>query len=464
MRTLPGVEPRGSRRMRTRVGRLSVCMAGWTGKTPAMLILSLLPAFPGFPALPARSAVPSQVSFEATMRELSSADAGRRLRAVQLLKDAAYPEAAVPLAQLVGDPRDEIQLEAIAAELNIFLAEHVVAKKRVGVVVEVRSAIAAEAAFSAGPSALGGRPVPIEVLTALRAAARDDNPRVALESLYAFGVLAVEPVGGVRRELLRASGPDIAALGGASDPAARYAAVRVVGRLFTRRASDEAIEPTVGDAVIAALNDNERAVKAAAMQSLGAMRYDRGVRALSDLFQYYMKGDLAEAALDALARIANPASAPLFSAQLASRNSSLRTIAIEGLARIGNPSTLPDIQTAAAADRSEGVALAGVFATALLDNGSIDRIADAVAKSKLRDKARQYLQELAPARSEALAGHLRDPDPRIRLDVLDAIGLGGDAAALTFVEPLATDLDPQVARAAERAAARLRRAAGRPIG
>ena len=45
-----------------------------------------------------------------------------RLRTVRMLKDAAFPEAAVPLARLVTDPEDAVQLEAIAAELNIFLA------------------------------------------------------------------------------------------------------------------------------------------------------------------------------------------------------------------------------------------------------------------------------------------------------------------------------------------------------
>ena len=79
---------------------------------------------------------------------------------------------------------------------------------------------AAESAFSAGPLAIGARPVPIEVLTALRAGARDDNPRVALEALYAFGALAVEPSGDARRELLRATGPDARRRSSASsDPA-----------------------------------------------------------------------------------------------------------------------------------------------------------------------------------------------------------------------------------------------------
>jgi hypothetical protein len=205
-----------------------------------------------------------------------------------MLKEAAYQEAAVPLAALVTDSVDEIQLEAIGAELNIFLSE------------------------------------------------RDDNPRVALEALYAFGVLAVEPGGAARRELLRVSGPDLAALIGVPDPALRYAAVRVIGRLFAKRAQDDPIEETVGDAVITALNDSDRTVKSAAMQALGTLRYGRAVQALTDLFQYYGKGEPAEAALDAIARIANSASGPLFTAQLTAKSAALRGIAVEGLARLGD--------------------------------------------------------------------------------------------------------------------------------
>ena len=117
------------------------------------------------------------------------------------------------------------------------------------------------------------------------------------------------------------SGPDIAAFIGSSDPAMRYAGVRVLGRVFARRAQDEAIESTVGDAVITALNDNDAGVRSAAMQALGAMRYARGVQALSDLFTYHGKGEAAEAALIALAHIAHPASAPLFAAQLSEQAS-----------------------------------------------------------------------------------------------------------------------------------------------
>src|SRR6478609_690622 len=79
----------------------------------------------------------AQVSFEQVVQELGSPKASVRLRAIRLLRDAAYPEAAVALSVLLTDPDDEVRLEALAAELNIFLVEPIVTRKHVGLVVEV---------------------------------------------------------------------------------------------------------------------------------------------------------------------------------------------------------------------------------------------------------------------------------------------------------------------------------------
>ena len=401
----------------------------------------------------------AQVPFEQAAADLTSADPAKRLRAVRVLKEAAFPEAAVPLAALVTDARDDIQLEAIAAELNIFLADPIVPKKRKALVVEVRNAVQAESAFSAGPNALGAQAVPMEVLTALRTAMRDDNPRVAIEALYAFGVLAAEPGGRARRDLLRASGPDVAAFIGSSDVALRYAAVRVLGRVFAKRTQDEPIDSSVGDAAITALNDADRAVKAAATLALGAMRYERGVQALTDLFAYYGKGDAAEAALDALAHIAHSTSVPLFAAQLASKVPAVRGIAMEGLARAGDSSQVAAIQAVFDKERDPGVSLAGAFASVMLGNTPVDRVADSLSKPKLREQAKQYLIELAPGRTTMFTHQLFDSDLHIRLDMIDVLGLAGDPAAMAVVEPLMQDRDSQVARAAERAVARLKQVA-----
>jgi HEAT repeat protein len=280
---------------------------------------------------------------------------------------------------------------------------------------------------------------------------------VAIEALYAFGALAVQPANPARRELLRVAGPDVAAFIGSSDPAMRYAAVRVLGRVFAKRTGDEPIESTVGDAVITALNDRDGAVKLSAMLALGAMKYERGVQALTSLFTFYGKGDAAEAALDALARIAHPTSVPLFTAQLASKTASLRGLAIEGLARVGDRSQLAAIQAAIDKEREQSVTLAGAFANVMLGNAGTDQVADWLARPKHREQAKRYVTEIAPGRTATFAHQLLDGDPQIRLDVVDALGQAGDPAAIAVVQPLTEDRDPQVARAAERAVARLKR-------
>jgi HEAT repeat protein len=402
------------------------------------------------------STVAAQVPFEQATRDLSSPDAGTRLRAARMLKDSAYPEAAVPLAALVTDPREDVQFEAIWGELNIFLAQKVIQKKRIGLVIEVRDRIAAEAVFSAGPSALNGNPVPHEVLVALGAAGRGNNPRVKLEALYALGALAGDSSASGKGELLAASGPELAGMLGAADPALRLAAARVIGRLFARRQGDAAPGENVGDAVITALNDSDRDVRAAAMDALGAMRYERAVQALNEMFQYYSRGPIGQSALDALAHIGHASSMPLFTVQLAGKNAALKAIAIEGLARIGDRGAASQIEASLARERDDAVLLAANFAAVIFSTGSIDAIADALAKPRLRQQAMRYLIELAPGRSRAFVGLAQDPVARVRADAADVLGLSGDAAALPILEPMIQDRDPQVVRSAERAVARLR--------
>ncbi len=403
------------------------------------------------------------MTFEQAARDLTSADSGTRLRAARMLKEAAYPEAAVPLAPLVTDAVDEVQLQAIAAELNIFLAEKVVPRKRLGLVIEVRNPIDAAAAFSAGPLALGPLPVPAEVLTALRAGARDENPRVALEALYAFGTLAIEPIGTARRELLRTSGPDLASMLGAPDPVLRFTAVRVLGRVFEHRADDPPVDQLVGDAVITTLNDADRTVRAASMQTLGAMRYERAVQGLTDLFQHFGKGERAEAWLDAIAHIGHPYSAPLLASQLTNKSAAIRGIAMEGLGRTGDRTKAGEIDAALKNERSEAVKLAGSFAAVLLTGAPITPIGDALRNASLHDQARGYLLELARGRTALFTRYAQDPDEQVRVDVADILGLAGDPGALPMLDPLARDANPQVATAAARAIARLRRAQGKPI-
>src|SRR5215213_6804506 len=103
------------------------------------LAIGLLAAAPSVSAL--------QLRFDDVIRNLRNPDPKVRVTAVRLLRDAKYPEAVAPLAPLVIDPIDEIQLETIGAELSFFLEQDVKSKRMVGFILEKRKSTVAAAAF-----------------------------------------------------------------------------------------------------------------------------------------------------------------------------------------------------------------------------------------------------------------------------------------------------------------------------
>ena len=196
------------------------------------------------------------------------------------------------------------------------------------------------------------------------------------------------------------------------------------------------------------------------MQALGAMRYDRAVQGLIDLFQYRGKGDLAESALDAIAHIAHPSSVPLLVAQLGSKDATLKGIAAEGLARVGDRGQLADLQTALGYRYATP---ASSLRAALRQRCCQRRAPRALLGSSRRSRIQGCASrragtsiEAAPGRTQAFARYLQDPDPLVRTTLVDALGLSDDTAAIALVQPMASDPDVQVARAVERALARLR--------
>jgi HEAT repeat protein len=387
--------------------------------------------------------------------DLKSPDRDTRLRAVRLLKDAGHPDSAGPLVPLIGDPDDEIQYEAIGAELNAFLAEKIVSKRRVGGVVELRNRVVAEGAFTAGVFALGPDRVPPEVMSALLSTVPDDNAYVGMEALYAFGALAPNAAGPELRDLLTNAALEFAAFVGASEPAQRVAALRVIGRVFARQPSDPPAPSAIGDAVVIALNDQDRLVRSAASATLGSMRYERAVQALLELFQHYRRGTVADELLDALARIGHSAARPAMAAALQNGSAARKRAAVEGLARMNDAAALAAAEQSLSRDRSESLRLARAFAAARLGSGGLDEIVNALTRSALRDQAFGYLIELAPGRAAAFGRHAQDPDAAIRRDIADALGVSGDPAARPIVDTLVRDGDARVSQAAARAATRL---------
>jgi HEAT repeat protein len=381
-----------------------------------------------------------QARFDDVVRNLRNPDPKIRLGAVRLLREAKYPEAVAPMAALVTDPIDEIQLEAIAAELSFFLVNDVPARRRLALVVEVRSAGGAPAAFDLGPLAVWPRPAPPELIGGLFQAIDDEHPRVRLEATYALGSI-------VRPPLDDRWAPQIVKALDHYDPAIRTAAARVAGRLQVKAA---------GETLIKALNDSSSSVRFAAMRSLGAIREERAVQALTEQFNFYGRGEGAWSALEALARIGHASSVPLFKARLADKDHFLRRAAAEGLGRTGDASEIAALEIAAGNDGSEMARAAMAFALQKLGRNYIPRLVEFMKSAKMAPQVGEYLIELGPPIAPLLVTHLQDPSGVIRGNAALVLGAIGGEDALTALEALTKDPDRDVARAASRAIERIK--------
>ena len=381
-----------------------------------------------------------QLRFDDVVRNLRHPDPKTRLSAIHLLRDAKYPEAITPIAALVNDPIDEIQLEAIAAELSFFLERDMKSKRMVGFVLEKRRSGLAHGAFELGPYAVWPRPAASDLVSALLQAVDDESDKVRLEAIYAAGVIGRSPL----------TADQIARLTKALDhydPAIRAGAARVIARLKVAEA---------GDALIKAVNDSQAEVRYAALRALGAIGEQRAIAALTEQLAYYRKGEGAWSALEALARIGAPASVPVFRERLVDKDPYLRRAAIEGIGRAADAESAEALQRAATTDESAMVRLAAVFALQKLGRNYAGRIVDLMASDKVIPQAQEYLVELGPSMSPTLVPRLQEPDANVREAVADVLGLIGDGSVVAPLEAAAKDRDASVASAAKRALARLR--------
>lgn len=381
-----------------------------------------------------------QVRFDDVVRNLRNPDPRARMSSLELLREAKYLEAIEPIAPLVNDPVDAIQLAAIETELSFYLVDDVGARRRVAFIVEVRGSGRAETAFASGPLAVWPRPVPDALIGGLLRAVDDEHARVRLEAIYTLGAIARPPLAAPHAKGL------IKALDH-YDPAIRLAAARVAGRLEVTAA---------GETLIGTVNDSQQPVRFAAMRALGEIGEERAVQALAQQLEHYRKGEGAWSALDGLARIGHASSVPLFTARLADRDEWIRRAAIEGLARAKAEAQLAAIETAASTDPSAMVRAAAAFALESLGKEGVDRLAAALDSDRLAPQVAGYLLELGPKAAPRLLPHLRSANASVRGNVAVVLGAIGTAADIAALEPLVLDRDADVRRAAERAIQRIK--------
>jgi len=389
-------------------------------------------------AVLASAAAAQPARFDDVVRNLRNPEPRARLNAVKLLREARYPEAIVPIAALVTDPLDPIQLEAIAAELSFFLARDVRERRRFGFV-EVRNRGGAEGAYEMGRLAVWPRPVPPEVVVALLKAVDDETARVRLEAIYAAATIAKSPLSAESEQLL------IKALDH-YDPVVRGGAARLAGRAGMKAAAD---------VLIKLMNDSNPDVRFASMRALGELREERALAALTEQLKFYGKGEGAWSALDALAHIAHPSSIAEFTARLADKDPFLRRAAAEGLGRTADKASMPALETGAGTDPSDMARAAMAFALQKLGRNYVARLIEFLDDARTAVQVQEYLLDLGPAIEQEMLPSLQEPDPSIRAAVADVLGeIGGDAS-LQALQAL-QDRDKDVVDAATRAVERIK--------
>jgi HEAT repeat protein len=198
------------------------------------------------------------------------------------------------------------------------------------------------------------------------------------------------------------------------------------------------------------------------MRGLGALRDRRAVHALTEQFNFYGKGEGGWSALDALARIGDPASVPIFKARLVDKDPFLRRASAEGLARAPDTSELPALEVGAGNDPSDMVRAAMAFALQKLGRNYVPRMVEFLDSEKTAQQVADYLLELGPPVAPTLVSHLQDPSAAIRANVATVLGMIGDATTGTALQPLTGDKDRGVAQAATRAIDRIKHQASSP--
>jgi HEAT repeat protein len=389
-------------------------------KPPSLALLFLLAGIPAFAG---------QAQFQDVVRMLRHPDPQQRLRSVQLLREAAYPEAAEPVAPLIADPDDDVQLAAIEAELSFFMVNDGT-RRRFGFMTSRPKSLGL-AAFEAGPAAVRPVPVPAAVVDNLLLALDDANDRVRFEAIHALGALARAPL----------TVPQIRRLVAALDhydPIVRAATARVIARLRVKEAED---------ALIVALGDSNQAVRQFAMYALGELRSEKAVPALTQQVQHYRSNIQATYALLALAKIAHPSSADLFRQYLAAKDPGHRAASAEGLARVGAADFVAQIEQRLQSERGPAVQLAYFFALQTLGRNYLEHLVSALEEDESAPQAMEYLIELGPSIAKALTPHLASREDNIRGRVAEILGIIGGPDVLPALESARLDRNDAVARA-----------------
>lgn len=371
------------------------------------------------------------------IRNLRNPSVDARLQALGKLEAADYTAAAEAVAPLVTDADDSVQAAAIDTELTFFLTERLTAVRILGV---GSGKSRAQLAFDTGPLVRTAAPAPPVLVDRLMTAMRDENARIRFDAVHALGFIAEPPLSDAQAAAL-SDGLDH------YDPVMRTATARVVGRLRVRGAAPK---------LLAALDDSNANVRQYAIEALGWLREDRALSALRSIV--IRRAEFSYDALLALARIGAADDRTLFRQRLSDRQTVVRRAAAEGLGRLHDDPSAGTLEQLLKTDPSNEVRLAAAYALQRLGQVQTHVIAAMLVLKDEGAQARDYLLELGPDAVPGIQSALKvASDSRHRADLVQLWGRLGAPSDIAAIEPLLSDRDERVVRAATNAIQRLKR-------
>jgi HEAT repeat protein len=361
---------------------------------------------------------------------LSDSDRDVRLEAVRSLVNIGTPQSLEPLIAATRDNDPEIQIRAVDGLVNFYVPGYV----QTGM-----------GRFSA----------------AVRTRFDRENRDV------------VDPWVNVRPEVVTAIG--VLARGGGSMES-RANAARAVGILRGKPAVPELIEAmqtkdtqviyevliafqkigdqTAGPKAMTFIRDMEPRIQLAAIETVGLLRTREATTDLRRVFDDKKASVAARrAALVALAMLPDPENRPYFDRGFTDKDDRIRAAAAEGFARLNDPSDVAKLQPAFDEEKKMPARLGIAFALVALGQRSIEEFAPltylvhTLNSRQYRGVAEPYLLELC-----------RQPDVRIavykfvanatkdeKLGLARILSQVGDYEAISQVEWISKDADPEVA-------------------
>lgn len=230
-------------------------------------------------------------------------------------------------------------------------------------------------------------------------------------------------------------------------------------------------DPSACGALIPHVNDPDKGVHDEAILVAGLLRCTDAVEPLMDIFESGIRErdkilkvvpasrpeDLQIKCLQALALIGDGRAEKLFVAALNHKITGMQMAGAEGLARIANPAHRDTLEAARERSEERRNQLALDFALYRVGRpGALEEMVSELGSIRYSDQVFDYLAGFSPEECPRLFPLLRSSKGKVRVKLIDALGLAGGKDTLTELESYTHDSDAEVANAAINAIRRLR--------